>query len=91
MQENIWIDDSPGVPQSVMKDMRQRLGYEENETDPDEEILNMSGYEFLDEYLNWNGLIRFTDMIVEAIYMAYGINLEDYPFDRDIKRNIEEW
>ena len=91
MQENIWIDDSPGVPQSVMKDMRQRLGYEENETDPDEEILNMSGYEFLDEYLNWNGFIGYADMIVEAIYMAYGINLEDYPFDRDIKRNIEEW
>lgn len=91
MQENIWLDDSPGVPQSVMKDMRQRLGYEENETDPDEEILNMSGYEFLDEYLNWNGLIGYADMIVEAIYMAYGINLEDYPFDRDIKRNIEEW
>ena len=91
MQENIWIDDSPGVPQSVMKDMRQRLGHEANETDPDEEILNMSGYEFLNEYLNWNGLIGYADMIVEAIYMAYGINLEDYPFDRDIKRNVEVW
>ena len=91
MNENIWIDEHPGVPQSVMKDMRQRLGYEENETDPDEEILNMSGYEFLDEYLNWNGFIGYAPMIVEAIYMAYGINLEDYPFDRDIKRNVEVW
>lgn len=86
-----FIMEHPGVPESVMKDMRQRLGYDEDDTTPDEEILNMSGKDFLEEYLCWNGLLGFADMILEAIDMAYGVSLEYEPFDRDIKRTIDRW
>ena len=91
MDINYYIDKHPGVHDSVMKDMRQRLGYDEDDTTPDEEILHMSGKDFLEEYMSWNGIIGFSDMIIEAIYMAYGISLEDEPFDRDMERTIERW
>ena len=91
MDINYYIDQHPGVPESVMKDMRERLGYDEGDSTADEEILTMSGKEFLEEYLGWNGLIGFADTIIEAIYMAYGISLEDEPFDRDIKREVDKW
>lgn len=91
MDIDYYIDKHPGVHDSVMKDMRQRLGYEENDTTPDEEILNMSGRDFLAEYLEWNGLIGFASFIIEAVYMAYGIDLENDPFDRDVERIIDRW
>jgi len=91
MDINYYIDKHPGIPEFVMKDMRQRLGYDEDDTTPDEKILSMSGKEFLAEYLCWNGLIGFADMILEAIYMAYGVSLEDEPFDGEIKREMEKW
>jgi hypothetical protein len=91
MEEKVYIDEHPGIPMSVLKDMRERLGYDEDDSTPDEEILAMSGKEFLSEYLTWNGLIGYVDTIIEAIYMAYGISLEDYPFEREIKRDIEVW
>ena len=49
--------------------------------------------DFLNEYLNWHGLIVYYDMIVNAIYIAYGISLEDWPFERSVEREIEnfEW
>ena len=91
MDIKCYIEEHPGVLESVMKDMRQRLGYDEDDTTPDEEILSMSGRDFLADYLTWNGLIGFTDMIIEAIRMAYGIDLENEPFDRDIEREIDRW
>ena len=91
MEQKVYIDEHPGIPQSVLKDMRERLGYDEDDNEPDEQILSMDGRDFLNEYLNWNGFIGYTDMIIEAIYMAYGISLEDYPFEREIKREVEEW
>jgi len=90
MQENIWIDDSPVVYTDAMHDLRQRLGYDKYDTNADEKILAMSGHEFLEEYMSWNGIIGYADMIIEAVYMAYGIDLNEYPFDRDIKRTAEE-
>lgn len=91
MDIKYYIDEHPGVPESVMKNMRERLGYDEDDESVDEEILAMSPKEFLDEWLNWNGFIGYVDFIIEAICMAYGVSLEDEPFDRDIKREIDRW
>lgn len=91
MDIKYYLDEHPGVPESVMKDMRQRLGFDADDTTPDETILNMTGREFLQVYLEWNGFIGYTDFILEALYMAYGVSLEDEPFDRDIKREIDRW
>lgn len=79
------------VDYSTMEDLRQRRGLDEDDTSEDEEILTMSGFEFLDEWLNWNGIIGYTGSIIEAIEMAYGIDLTDYPFTETIKRTAEEW
>lgn len=91
MDIKYYLDEHPGVPESVMKDMRQRLGFDADDTTPDETILNMTGREFLAVYLEWHGFIGYTDFILEALYMAYGVSLEDEPFDRDIKRKIDKW
>lgn len=91
MNQEIYIDKNPGIPKSVMKEMRERFGYDEDDASNDEEILTLYGKDFLEEYMSWNGICGFSDMIIEAIYMAYGINLEDEPFDRDIERKVEEW
>ena len=91
MDINYYIDQHPGIPESVMRDMRERLGYDEHDSSVDEKILTLAPREFLREYLNWNGLYEFTDFIIEAIYMAYGVSLEDEPFERDIERKAEKW
>lgn len=91
MRREIYIDECPGIPDSTMKDMRERFGYDEDDTSNDEEILHLSGKEFLEEYMSWHGIIGFSDMIIEAIYMAYGIDLENEPFDRDMEREIEKY
>ena len=91
MNINCYMEEHPGILESVMKDMRCRFGCDEDDTSKDEKILTLPPREFLREWLNWNGLYEHTDMIIESIYMAYGICLEDYPFERDIKREIEEW
>ena len=76
---------------SIMEDLRQRRGLEEDDTSEDQEILEMSGYEFLDEWLKWNGIINYTDDIINVIKVAFGIELMDYTFDKTIKRTVEEW
>ena len=76
---------------SIMEDLRQRRGLDEDDTSEDQEILEMSGYEFLDEWLRWNGIIGYTDDIINVIKVAFGIELMDYPFDKTIKRTVEEW
>lgn len=93
MEANIYLDDNPSILESTMQEMRQRLGYDEDDTSNDEEILKMDPGDFLNEYLGWHGLIGHYEMIVNAIYMAYGISLEDYPFERSMERELEsfEW
>ena len=74
----------------TMEELRQRRGLDEDDTSEDEEILAMSGFEFLDEWLNWTGIIGYTGEIIEVIRMAYGIDLADYPFIDPINRTVEE-
>ena len=78
------------VDYGTMEELRQRRGLDEDDTSEDEEILTMSGFEFLDEWLNWQGIIGYTGQIVEVIQMAYGVDLTDYPFIETIKRTAEE-
>ena len=75
----------------IMEDLRQRRGLEEDDTSEDQEILEMSGYDFLDEWLQWNGIVNYTDDIINVIKVAFGIELMHYPFDKTIKRTVEEW
>lgn len=76
------------VPEHIMEIMRQRRYLDEYDESEDQEILKMSGKEFLDELLGWEGLLGYTDYIIEIIEMAYGIDLENWPFDETIEREI---
>lgn len=76
------------VPEDIMIIMRQRRYLDEDDTSEDEDILKMSGIEFLDEWLGWEGLIGYTGYILETIEVAFGVDLTDYPFNETIKREI---
>lgn len=76
------------VPEDIMEIMRQRKFLEEDDTSEDEDILSMSGYDFLHDWLEWEGIIGYTNEILEIIEMAYGIDLCEWPFDETIKREL---
>ena len=82
--------EKPEVDLSIMEELRQVMGFEEDDTSVDEEILKMSGFEFFNKWLEWNGIIGWTGSILSVIQMAYGIDLTEYPFDEPIKRTLEE-
>lgn len=79
------------VDMTVMEALRQRRYLEEDDESKDEEILSMSGFDFVDEWLNWQGIIGWTGYILDIVGMAYGIDFSDDVFDEPIKRTVEEW
>lgn len=89
MSKVVFIEE-PEVPNYMMRDLRQRRGLDEHDTSQDEEILQMSGADFFDEWLAWNGIIGYTAEILDVIFAAYGIDLTEYPFDEPIERLKEE-
>ena len=89
MGEMAFIE-KPEVDLLTMQDLRMREGLEEYDTSSDEKILKMSGFAFLNAYLEWNGIIGYTGEILDAIQMAYGVDLTEYPFDEPIERTLEE-
>lgn len=89
MSKTIYLEE-PEVPEYIMKDLRQRRDLDENDTSQDEEILEMYGYTFFDEWLKWNGFIGYTSDLLDAIHAAYGIDLTEYPFDEPIERTLSE-
>ena len=76
------------VPEDIMEIMRQRRYLDEYDESEDEEILKMSGFEFLNEWLEWEGIIGYTSELLQVIEMAYGIDLDVWPFDETIEREI---
>ena len=82
--------EKPEVPEYIMKDLRQRRDLDENDKSQDEEILAMSGFEFFDEWLKWNGFLGYTRYFIDVIYCAYGIDLTSYPFYDEIERSTME-
>lgn len=89
MSKTAFIE-TPEVPKYIMKNLRQRIELDENDTSQDEEILGLSGFEFFDEWLKWNGILGYTRDIIDAIYFAYGIDLTEYPFYEEIERSLME-
>ena len=82
--------EKPEVDLSIMEELRQVMGLDEDDSSIDEEILRMSGFEFLNKWLEWNGIIGWTGSILNVIQMAYGIDLTEYPFDDEIERSLME-
>ena len=78
------------VPEHVMEEMRLRRGLDEDDTSEDKDILTMSGVDFLDEWLAWEGIYEYTYSILNMIQIAFGVDLESWPFDETIKREIDD-
>ena len=78
------------VPEDIMEIMRRRRYLDEDDTSEDKEILEMSGIDFLDEWLCWEGIYGYTYKILEIINQAFGVDLESWEFDETIKRKVEE-
>lgn len=76
------------VPEYIMEILRQRRCLDEDDTSEDQEILDMSGLDFLHSWLEWEGIIGYTGELLQVIKMAYGIDLENWPFDETIEREI---
>lgn len=91
MSKMAFVDETPVVYDGVMETLRQRRGLEMDDTSEDNEILKLSGREMLDEWLSYIGIIGYTNNIIEAIYSAYGIDLNEYPFDEPIERLKEKY
>lgn len=89
MSKTVYLE-KPEVPNYIMRDLRQRRDLDEDDTSCDEEILEMYGYTFLDEWLKWNGFIGYTSDILDVIHAAYGIDLTECPFDEPIERILSE-
>ena len=86
--ENKFSRHNTTVPEDIMEIMRQRRGLDEYDTSEDKDILEMDGIEFLDEWLGWEGIYGYTYKILEAIEMAFGVDLESWPFDETIEREV---
>ena len=86
--ENKFSRHNTEVPEYMMEIMRQRRYLDEYDESEDEEILKMSGLDFLNEWLEWEGIIGYTGELLQVIEMAYGIDLESSPFDQNIEREI---
>ena len=79
------------IPENIMRDMRERRGLDATDTSEDQEILSMSKREFLDEWLDWEGIIGYTTQIMDMIYYAFGVDLEsDEVWNAKIERTTEE-
>lgn len=76
------------VPDHIMENLRERRDLDCMDESQDEEILKMDGWDFLNEWLNWQGIIGYTSDIMEVVGLAFGIDLTEYPFDKAPEREF---
>jgi hypothetical protein len=86
-----YIEKHPEVPENVMADLREQLGLARDDEEQDLEILCLDPSEFLERWMRWNGMVGWTEDIIDAIAMAYGIDLRSYPLERTVERKVVEW
>lgn len=59
----------------IVEALRQRIGLEADDNSRDDEFLNLTPTEALDEWLTWNGIYGYTDAILMAVEDAFKIKL----------------
>lgn len=64
-------------PDDIMRCVRQNLGYDSNDTNADKEISIMTPHEVLNSWLEWQGIIGYTDDILHAVSSIYKENWRD--------------
>ena len=76
------------VSDDVMESLREGRDLDCMDISQDKEILNMDGWDFLNEWLNYQGIIGYTSDIIEVVGYAFGIDLTVYPFDKAPEREF---
>ena len=51
----------------LMRSVRQSMGLDKNDTSRDDVIMEMDSYELLDRFLEWEGIIGYTQKIVNIL------------------------
>ena len=64
-------------PEYIMKNVRQNMGVEEWDTSLDSEIDKMSPGEVLDRYWTYEGLMGYTNLIVDTVFDVFGLDREE--------------
>lgn len=64
----------------IMKNVRQLIGLDENDTSRDAEIESMSGRDILDKFLAWEGIYGYTDEILNVVIEAFPDASDKIPF-----------
>ena len=54
-------------PEYIMKNIRQNLGLEPDDTSKDSEIMQMPKEEALERFLIWEGIIGYGNLIISAV------------------------
>lgn len=61
-------------PYYIMRDVRQNLGLEPNDTSMDDEIISMDPEDVLRCYWEWNGIIGYTHQIISSVCDVLGFD-----------------
>lgn len=56
----------------IMRNVRERLGLEPDDTSEDDRVEEMSSYEVIDHYLKWEGIIGYTHEIISLVTEVKG-------------------
>lgn len=64
-------------PEYVMKNVRQNLGLEPDDTSMDSEINDMSKREVFARCLEWEGIIGYEYKILSLVSEIFGVDLMD--------------
>jgi len=64
-------------PDYIVRDVRQNMGLEPDDTSRDSEILTMTPAEIFDRGLEWQGIIGYSHRILSAIEEIFDINLDE--------------
>lgn len=64
-------------PKWLVQKVRESFGLESNDSSRDGEIICMSHRELFDAWLTWNGIIGYTEEILNTIEKIYKITLEE--------------
>ena len=64
------------IPDYIMENLREGRGLDCMDISQDEEILKLDGWDFLNEWLSWEGILGYTPDIIIVVGLAFGIDFE---------------
>lgn len=76
-ESNIEVFENK-YPPYIMRNVRENLGLESDDTSKDREINEMDKRRVLDAYLTWEGIIGYTYEIISIIEDIFEVELNDY-------------